>query len=201
MAAALGDFVIGSCDVPVFVGWSSALETVAGKVESVSLAKVVWLGEGIEVLLHNGIDADIEGIHRLNLSWGQRGNRTEAGIGDAYVRIARGAERVIAVAHITDGTRPQAVGWHDAHHASFLTLSRGFIVHEKEETILQDRSTQGAAEDVANQLGWDVGLAVLQLGKLHKVVVGAGEGIPVIFVKRTMKVVGAALGYQRHLSA
>ena len=35
--------------------------------------------------------------------------------------------------------------------------------------------------------------------RLHKVIIGAGNGVAVVLICRTMKIVGAGLGYQRHL--
>src|ERR1700682_6531804 len=89
----------------------------------------------------------------------------------------------------------------NAHHALRLPLPATLIVRKEEQAILLDGAADRAAENIANQLRRFVGLSTAQLGKLHEIVVGAGERVAVNLKERPVKIVRATLGYQRNLRA
>ena len=80
-------------------------------------------------------------------------------------------------------------------------MSSALIIDKEENTILADGSAEGAPEDVADELGRYIRLTRLQFRRLYEIIVGAGGGVAVIFVERTVKIVGATFGNERHLCA
>ena len=72
---------------------------------------------------------------------------------------------------------------------------------KKKRRFFQIGPADGGSEDVADEFRRLVGLAVLQLRLLDEVIVGAGDGVAVVFVERAVEIVGAALGDESDLSA
>jgi hypothetical protein len=88
---------------------------------------------------------------------------------------------------------------------SALRHASSLVVQEKEEPVFLDRASERASKYVANQFRRLVAPAVAQwnstteavvyLRGLYKVIVGAGVGVPVVLVSRSVKGVRAAFGH------
>src|SRR5579859_2844342 len=88
-----------------------------------------------------------------------------------------------------------------SHRALLLALPGAFVIAKEEKPVLFDRTSQGCAEDVSEQLVWDIRLAASRFRSFDEVIVGAGDGVAVVFVDGTVEIVGPALGDQRYLGS
>ena len=82
VAPSARDLEIGSCDIPIIVGRNRPPETIANKIELVTLGKVIRLGKRVEVIQHHGIIPNMQRIHLLDLCWCEGGDETKIGIID-----------------------------------------------------------------------------------------------------------------------
>src|ERR1700694_3132540 len=154
MAPAARQFVIGPRDVPIVVSWNGPTEAVSQKLQLVTLAKVIRRRESIEVHQHRRVDAEIQGIHRLDLIRSQGCDKTERWIvNDIHFGVPCGAVGISRGATILNHTLAKIVAWHDANDAGLLALARALIIDKEEEPILADRPAERGAQNVANQLG------------------------------------------------
>src|SRR6516162_5329795 len=101
---------------------------------------------------------------------GETVNRSTGALGDV-------------IALVEHYTIAQTVAGHDAQHAVLFALAIAFIIHEEEEPVFLNRTAERPPKNVANELRRSVGLACYQLGLLDEIVVGAGNGVAMIFVE------------------
>src|SRR5260370_16788030 len=64
LAAAARDFIIGPRDIPVVVRRNRSPEAVSDKIEQITLAKVIGLRKGVEVLQHDRVYPHRPGVPR-----------------------------------------------------------------------------------------------------------------------------------------
>src|ERR1700674_2866512 len=95
----------------------------------------------------------------------------------------------------------QTLGRYGPHRTLLLSLPRALVIGEKEKPVLLQRTSQGNAKDISQQLVGEIRLAASRFRSFDKEVVGAGDGVAVVFVEGTVETVCPALGDQRHLGS
>ena len=111
-------------------------------------------------------------------------------------RTFRVAGAVVADATCLEGSR-----WHSQVLLLILLRFLSFIIQKEENLILLDRAAESCSKRVANQLTRPVWQSCRNFRRLIEPVIGVPNIIAVVFVNAAMKIVGAALRYQRDLSA
>ncbi len=196
MVAIAGDLVIGPGDVPIGVDRYGTTEAVTHKVHAIADRIVIRnkFSKGPEVGNHDvRADPNPLGVHAFDLGWCQTIFTSlywmrackPLDVSSWALRWIRTRVRDYAILHGRAALR--------------FALPMALEIDKEEQTIFLDRSTQGAAEIVPEQLGRRVGLTTLQFSQLDKVIVGAGGCVAMRLEERAMEVVRAALGYKGDL--
>src|SRR5260370_14815549 len=107
-------------------------------------------------------------------------------------RVARPVQ-VIDVAG-TEGRRGNC-----PHGAWLVKVSSPFVIGKEKQTILPDRPAQRHTEDISYQLVGHIRRPAPGFRTLDEKVVGTGNRVAMVLVKRSVGLVGAALGAQRNL--
>ena len=157
-------------------------ETKTGEIQTVAHRNIVGQGVALQDAQDGLARSDALRIHRTDL-------------------VGRQADGRSVIGEVVDVSLPQIGGRHGAHDALRLAITASFIVGEEKQTVSLDRATERAAKDIADELGRIVGRTIAQFRLFNKVVVGTGVGVAVVFIGRTMKIIGAAFCYQCNLCA
>src|SRR5215471_116957 len=204
--AICGELVIHPSDIPVAVGWNWATETIAEEIESIPLRVVIGMRERLQVAAgvtaYDRVRTDSMRVQlrqvlprEAEYSSGNVVNLS-AHPGDRSSRALRCVRALVLNNAVT-----KSIAGHNTDIAFFFALTSRFVIGEEVKAVLDEGTANRSAEDVADQFRSDIGFAALNLRRLHKVVVGAGIGIAEIFIKRTVKTIGAAFGDERDLGA
>src|SRR5205807_2342354 len=88
---------------------------------------------------------------------------------------------------------PEQIRRHGAKNVGRAGVAAAFIVEEEEGPVLDDRSAYSATEHVDQKRGaWD-------LGSIVKKIVSRGDGVAMIFVKRSVVLIGSTAGHEGDL--
>ena len=129
MAATSRNLKVSPSDVPIIVSRSRSPETIANKIQLITLSRVIRLRKGVKVCQHHRVVSKSQGIHTLDLRRSQSSNRAQGGVvNDVYIGITCAAIWVASVAHVPDHALPQVIAGHDTQHADHFALARAFRV-------------------------------------------------------------------------
>src|SRR6476620_7551141 len=115
----------------------------------------------------------------------------------------RGSECGRASVDVHEGNVSLAQGWswNRAYNTLRFPLAGAFVIAKEEEAIINDRAAKRCSKNVSEKFQWLVRLPTRQFCLLNEIVVGAGDGVAHVFIRRAVEVVCAAFGYESNLSA
>src|SRR5215471_3353709 len=93
------------------------------------------------------------------------------------------------------------VAGHNARSLRIFPSPLTFVCEEKEKPVLYDGAAESRAESISDQLPGNIGEPRLKLALLVKPVIGQADIVPIVFVNRTVEIVGAAFCNQCDLCA
>src|SRR6266852_3714653 len=111
------------------------------------------------------------------------------------------SDKVAAPVQISKDALAEGGRGDNALGALLLPLACSLVIGKEKQAVLVQRSTDRRAEDIAVQPQRLIGSANVQLRLFYEVVVGAGNGVAQVLIRRTVENVRATLGDQDHLRA